>query len=301
MQSMNRLGVRVAAMTSVVLVAVFGLYIGVRQLLNQSTSENTQLAQSSATPDATTDSDSDGLPDQFETLYRTNPNQADSDGDGTPDAEEINAGRDPNVAGTQDESRPPTGSNVVVQNTYTQKYLASLPEDIAREEILNKERMEAFVEVNQGELLPIIASETVRTTTSSGKEAVAAYLNSISFRHNPELAEVTSTQIEQAFAQQLQLENQLIKDIVAKLEKNVSVLKAVAAPTEAAELHRQLIAASQSLLNNTKLLQNVDTDFVGALVGSKNIEDLGTVFQQISQRVKELEVKYGLEDVPVTP
>jgi hypothetical protein len=301
MHAINRLGLRSVAITSVVVIAIFALYVGVRQLLNQSSTENAPLAQASPTPDATTDSDSDGLPDQFETLYRTNPNQADSDGDGTPDAEEINTGRDPNVAGTQDESRPPTGSNVVVQNTYTQKYLASLPEDIARDEILNKERMEAFVEVNQGELLPVIAPETIRTTPDEGKAAVAAYLNSISFRHNRELAEVTSTQIEQAFEQQLQLQNQPIKDIVAKLEKNVSVLKAVATPTEVAELHRQLIAASQSLLNNAKLLQNVDTDFVGALVGSKNIEELGTVFQQISQRVKELEVKYGLEDVPVTP
>ncbi|MEX2054839.1 MAG: thrombospondin type 3 repeat-containing protein [Candidatus Andersenbacteria bacterium] len=301
MQSMNRLGIRVAAMTSVVFVAIFGLYFGVRQLLNQRTSENTQLAQASPTPDTTTDTDGDGLPDQFEALYQTNPNLADSDADGTTDAEEINAGRDPNVAGIQDESRPPTGSNVVVQNTYTQKYLASLPEDIAREEILSQARVEAFVSVNQGELLPSLAPDAVPTTAATGKEAVAAYLNSISFKHNQELAEVTSTQIEQAFEQQLQVQTQPINDIVAKLDKNISVLKTIEAPTEVVELHRQLIAASQSLINNTKLLQAVDTDFIGALVGAKNIESLGQVFQQIGQSVKELEVKYGLEDVPVTP
>ncbi len=45
-----------------------------------------------------TDTDGDGLTDEEETKYKTNPNQADSDGDGVSDLEEIQKGTDPNKA-----------------------------------------------------------------------------------------------------------------------------------------------------------------------------------------------------------
>jgi len=45
------------------------------------------------------DTDKDGLPDQLETIYGTNPNKADTDGDGFKDGEEIEKGYNPNGPG----------------------------------------------------------------------------------------------------------------------------------------------------------------------------------------------------------
>lgn len=48
------------------------------------------------------DSDTDGLKDWEEALWKTDPNNPDSDGDGTPDGEEVRAGRDPAKPGPDD-------------------------------------------------------------------------------------------------------------------------------------------------------------------------------------------------------
>jgi hypothetical protein len=48
------------------------------------------------------DSDSDGLKDWEENLYRTDPHKPDTDGDETPDGEEIKLGRDPTKKGPND-------------------------------------------------------------------------------------------------------------------------------------------------------------------------------------------------------
>ena len=45
------------------------------------------------------DTDSDGLKDWEEVLWKTAPQNADSDGDGMPDGAEVAAGRDPNKKG----------------------------------------------------------------------------------------------------------------------------------------------------------------------------------------------------------
>lgn len=49
--------------------------------------------------DFSKDTDKDGLPDQLETIYGTNPNNADTDGDGFKDGEEIEKGFNPNGPG----------------------------------------------------------------------------------------------------------------------------------------------------------------------------------------------------------
>ena len=46
-----------------------------------------------------TDSDNDGLSDDMEKVYGTDPNKADTDGDGYNDGDEVNGGFNPNGAG----------------------------------------------------------------------------------------------------------------------------------------------------------------------------------------------------------
>lgn len=295
MKEINRLGLQVAGITAVVLAVLFGLYWGGRALFLKDKEAPEQGGGEEQLTQQQKDSDGDGVADLFETVYyKTDPNNPDTDGDGTSDLDEIVAGRDPTIAGPNDESKPATGSQVTEEKTFTQRYLASLPDDVAREDILDQTKLGAFVEANKGALLPMV--DTIQTTEEKGKKAVAAYLDSTSSVHNDALKEITSADIETAFRLYVNDQNkQPMTDIVAALTNNVTTLKAVAAPAEVVEMHTKLIAASQALRDNTDLLSRVDQDFVGALIAAQNIEDLGTVWQQLADEVKTLESKYGLE------
>lgn len=298
MQTVNRLGLRVVASTLVLLLVTYGIYRAVRAVWFTSQPSPTSTQQPSVSSrDQTEDSDQDGLSDLLENLYTSNPRQPDSDGDGTLDGAEVAVDRDPTVAGPNDALATTTADKIVVQlSTYTGRYLASLPPNLSQDEILNKARVEAFVNENKGELLPAVDVATVKTTSDSGKEAIAAYLDSISSAHNSALTAVTSTDIEAAFRAyhadpQGSKELQTIYD---KLRKNVSTLQAIPVPEEAKELHVRLLAASMALTNNVELLLGETKDFVGGLIGAKNIEELGPVFAQLGEDITALQKKYNI-------
>ena len=237
MQEVNRLGLKVAGITAVTLLLIFGLYWGGRELLvgrgGQPEDQSLTLTQRQK------DSDGDGVADLYETAYyATDPTNPDTDGDGVSDLDEITAGRDPLVPGPKDVSRPPTGSQVTQQETYTQRYLAGLPDDVPREGILDQARLEAFVDANRGELLEVLSAEDITTTTDTGKEAVQKYLDAISSAHNNSLQAITSSDIEAAFRLQVNSSQpQVMRDLVIALTNNVGVLEAVAAPAEVVPLH----------------------------------------------------------------
>ncbi|MEX1997362.1 MAG: hypothetical protein WEA04_01665 [Candidatus Andersenbacteria bacterium] len=295
MNATNALGLKMVGLTSAILLLLGGLWWGGRYLLRPDTTPAaTPLAQGSL-PNERTDSDGDGLPDKFESIYRTDPHNPDTDGDGVSDYDEIAQGRDPAVAGTQDEVKPATGENITALTTFTERYLAQLPTAITRDDIMQQDRLEAFVSLNKGPLLSTRPSTAVHTSPATGQEAVESYLNSISAVHNAQLQPVTNADIQQAVTLQLQGQPDTIVGMTHKLEKNLQILQGVAAPTEVVALHTKLLAATESLLGNTRLLADMKNDFVGGLIGSKNIEELGPVFQQITQEVQALETKYGLE------
>ncbi len=301
MTSLNALGLKVAGLTLGALLVVFGAYWGIRAMFF-GTNTPLELAQNT-TPAYTPlpDADSDGIPDKYETIYGTNPQVADTDGDGVADQQEIERGTDPTVAGPNDAVKPKTGEDVLPEGqvagaqTYTQKYLATLPTDAAREDILDQTRLEAFVEVNRGELMTPLPEGTIKTTADSGKEAVATYLDNISASHNKQLHLVTNDTIEAAFTQQLQLNQEPLNTIVTQLEQNVAVLKTIPAPTEVADMHDKLIRATTALHANVVAVRDIDQDFVGGLIATRNIDELGHIFAEITNSVKELETKYGLE------
>ncbi|MBI4022508.1 MAG: hypothetical protein HY372_04050 [Candidatus Andersenbacteria bacterium] len=294
MQEVNRLGVRVVGITAVVLAVLFGLYWGARMLLRRE-GEVSLPAEPVTLAERQQDTDNDGVADLYETAYyNTDPTKPDTDGDGMNDLDEITAGRDPAVAGPKDESRPATGSAVVQQDTFTQRYLAGLPDDIARDQILDQARLEAFIAASRGPLLPELPEGTIKMTAAAGKEAVAAYLDAISAAHNKSLRVITSTDIEAAFRLQVQSSQpQTMRDLVIALTNNVGVLEAAAAPAEVVSLHTKLVAASRALRDNAAALRDIQQDFVGGLIAAKNIEELGGVFQEIAQEVQALEGKYG--------
>lgn len=298
MNATNALGLKVAGLTMTAAVAVFAVYWGVR-LTFFAPDEPLQLAQQEDTaPAPGADADGDGLPDSYEAQYGTDPQLADTDGDGTSDRAELDHGTDPTIPAPHDVVKPATGEaagQVAGVQTYTQQYLATLPADATREEILDQTRLEAFIATHRPELLPTLPANTVRTTTESGKEAIQTYLDNIAASHNKQLHQVTNDSLETAFTAKLQLNMEPLNTIVTQLEQNIKVLKTIPAPAEVADMHEKLIRATTALHTNVMLVRDIDQDFVGGLIATKNIDELGVIFQEIATSVKELETKYGLK------
>lgn len=291
MQSLNRLGLRVAGLTGAALLVVFGLYWGIKVTWH---SMHPDVAvRPSVTPAVAAASAYDDTAARLKDLPVTDQNTVDTDHDGIPDLQEINQGTDPNVAGSAGDNVPALGKNVKDLSTYTNRYLSTLPEDTPHDQIYTKEKLTAYVDVNKGQLLPDLPANTVKTAPGVGKEAVQTYLDAISPDQNKDLQVVSNQDIEQATMQQFQGQTAGLDSIVTKLTKNVQVLQSVAAPQEALTLHTKLVQATQALLNNVKLLKNIQNDFVGTLVGSKNIEDLGPVFQDIGNQIQTFDKQYN--------
>lgn len=298
MTPLSKLGLKTAGLTMGVLVVVAGVYWGVRLTFFKSDGPP-KLAQEETRTDVPytppADADGDGLPDIYEEMYKTDANKADTDGDGMSDREEIEQGRDPAIPGPDDFVKPATGSQVAGSQTFTTQYLATLPTTAAREEILDPTRLEAFVETHRGELLPALPAESVIRTSDAGAEAVRVYLDMISAAHNKQLHNVTNEAIEAAFGAKLQLNTEPVNTIVTQLDQNMKVLKTIPAPAEVADMHAKLLRSSSALQANVAALRDIDQDFVGGLIATKNIDDLGVIFQEIATSVQELETKYGLE------
>lgn len=299
---MNRLGFKAASVTALALVAVFGLYWGGRTLFF-SPGQTPELArQDGPGPTPLLDDDGDGLPNAYEDMYRTDPARTDTDTDGVSDRDELTRGTDPTIPAPNDAVKPITGGQALQSGgqvagiqTYTQQYLATLPADVPREEILNQTRLEAFIATHRGELLPTLPEGAVLRNSETGKDAISAYLDMISSFQNKQLHQVTNEDIEAAFSSQLQLNSLPMDTIVAHLDQNNKVLKTIPAPAEVADMHEKLLRSTTALHRNVMALRDINQDFVGGLVAVKNIDELGPLFTEIATSITELEAKYGLE------
>ncbi|MEX1112317.1 MAG: hypothetical protein WEC84_02535 [Candidatus Andersenbacteria bacterium] len=298
MKSPNAIGLWVALITTLVILVVFGAYKRITILLTPTPTQQTSLQNSflsEAEKAALVDTDGDGLPDSIENIYRSDPNNPDTDADGTNDGDEIAMQRDPTKPGPDDAFSTNVLDLEADPNSYTSQYIATLPEDVARPDVLNQEQVAAFVEKHRAPLLTPSLRKPILTTPEEGKPAIERYLASISASHNPEIAAISSAQLEEAFrVSYLSNDPAAINTIVAALEKNVTILEEVPAPDEVAALHEELIVTSLALLQNAQLAQNMTNDFVGGLIGARNIADLGANFNGIAAQVQALEAKYEL-------
>lgn len=179
---------------------------------------------------------------------------------------------------------------------YTKKYIESLPTDIPRDEVLDQKNVQGFVDANRGVLLATLPAGTIKTTTASDKKAIQTYLDSISASHNKAIAPVTGTAIIDALGKQQSGEDlEALAPVRSSIEKNFELFVTIQAPKEAVTLHTKLLQATQSLVANVKLLQDMRTDIVAGLIGQRNLTDLNLVFADIASQIQALETKYKIE------
>ena len=259
MNTTNIIGIRIAGITLILIVAAFGMWKGALFLIAQTpkapipapTPEQTILSPSPATP----------LPPELQQQ----------------------------ISSYTDSAKQSIGA-------YTKKYVESLPADVEKDQVLNAKSVEAFVVANQGTLLPELFAGTLQTTTKSGKQAIQTYLDAISPVQNPAIKPITGDMITEALAKQESGEDlQALVAIRASIENNFTIFKSVKAPKEATELHTKLLQATLALMNNITLLQNMKTDFIGGLIGQKNLADLNAVFTDIGTQILALETKYNIK------
>lgn len=180
--------------------------------------------------------------------------------------------------------------------TFTSQYLATLPANLPKDQVLDKTKVEAFINENKGEFLPVITNDQIKISQNKGKEAVKTYLDSISSDNNKNIKAITNQDIETAYKAYYADPKQstALKDIKNSLTQNLAALKNIEVPAEALPIHKKILSATTALLKNIYLLETMPTDFVGGLIGAKNIEDLGPVFTSITEDIATLQKTYGL-------
>lgn len=240
------------------------------------------------------DTDQDGLTDNLEPIYQTDPQNKDTDGDGYLDGSEVANGYDPTIKSPKDKitiSTPtPFGP------TYTEQYFDRVGLPPSRENLLKSAELDEFIFItNARGFLPAVRDEDLRIVSAKGKPAVAAYLDAVSSAHNRNLAKVDTEDIETALQALTTEKNaQPLDDLTAALAQNAEVLRAAPVPEEALALGKQYLAATLALKENIELLKNYQTDFVGVLVAASRIDNLRGVFRAVADGIAELERKYNI-------
>ncbi len=261
MNDINRIGIRIVSIVIVVVMILFGIWQGITFAISQ-------LRTSNPTP----------LPSTAPTIAAS------------PLAEE------PLSPDTARKLTELADSARQTLTGYTKQYVESLPANSTQEQVLDQQAIENFVNANRGALLPELPEGTVQVSTKTGKQAISDYLDAIAASHNTAIASVTGDTIIAALAKQESGEDpQALLPVRKSIEGNLNIFKSIQAPKEAEALHTKLIQATQALLTSVGLLQNMSSDFVGGLIGQKNLADLNTVFADISEQIRALETKYDLE------
>ncbi len=260
MNSINTLGIRIIGITLILILVIFGVWKGTELAISKY--QTSRTVTSTITPAPTP-------------LVQVEPTLA-------PEVEkELSAFAD-------------TARKTLIG--YTKKYVESLPVDITKAQLLEPKRIEAFVDANRGTLLPDLPAGTVQTTTKSGKSAIQAYLDEISPIQNSAIKTITGDMITSGLAKQESNEElQALAPLLLSLEDNFKIFQNIKAPQEAATFHTKLLRATQALINNVKLLQGMRNDFVGGLIGQKNLADLNAVFTDIGTQILALETKYKIK------
>jgi hypothetical protein len=204
------------------------------------------------------DSDADGLTDQEEEIYGTDPDNPDTDSDGYLDGEEISAGYDP--------TKPAPGDKITDLKEYLKNIKPSLNIQLPDETELN------------------ISLET-------GKEAVEKYFQEA---QTPALLK-DSNLYRQAFLEARLGQTEKLDKIIEELNKSYQHLQNMTVPVEALQVHKLTLALMPPLIKLFEDLKLIKDDPLRALTSIKSSQALIPYNLALQKQINDLAKKYDIQ------
>ncbi|MEO6077634.1 MAG: hypothetical protein ABIP54_02515, partial [Candidatus Andersenbacteria bacterium] len=130
----------------------------------------------------------------------------------------------------------------------TKKYVESLPKEATQTQVLGANTVSNYIDNNKGQLLQDLPTGLLKTSSSTGKATVKTYLDTISYTQNKKLQNITGDSIITAFQRQESGEDSnALAPVLASIQSNYDILKAIIAPKEAADIQTKLLQATYAL------------------------------------------------------
>lgn len=284
------------------------------------------------------DSDQDGLSNDEETLYKTDPLNKDSDSDGYSDGVEVESGYDP---------LKPAPGDKLIQNTDTADTRgasatndANLTDQVSSEivtlaqgstegkEVTMEEVNETIQKVMDQEaekeiVLPEVNVEEIKTKAVSKKlkekerqeqekEDAVEYLTVLayilannspkSFHTEGEFESVMSSFGVETMTAMAIGNTQYLEDFSKRGEKMLKELKDVTVPEDMLDVHVKAVKmAKYSMTLKDESVVNGTTDPLGQIASLSRVQGFLGVIGDFSQELYEKLNEYGIESIPLNP
>ena len=252
-------------------------------------------------PSFTDDTDRDGLSDAKEAIYGTSADKPDTDGDGFTDGEEIGKGFDPTIAG-----EAKITDNTVLMANLTVRYF-EWARTVARADDpqLNDEAVRQFLateDLLDAKVAAIDDGEIVKTD-ASGADAIRAYFNVLA---QIALPEETASFLDVADEVVRTKQSEVLDTVISGLNETYNKLRAVPAPPETVELHREQLGLIKTLKNLFTDLYGIERDPVMLVRDIAWGDNLLTRAVDLEMKRLELAASVGLTqpapaEEPTTP
>ncbi len=232
------------------------------------------------------DSDSDGLKDWEETLWKTDPNNPDSDGDGMSDGEEVRNNRDPLIPGAGDvktvevvksDLRESLGKSVNLTEVFTSAFAGSLGPQISTGDLKSispddLKNIKDYLPNPENILgnLPKVAARDLKTSSANDSASVKKYFNDFYEQvYDNVFHKLTVSDIGQLLNfSKSGNPNDLapIEDIMAVFEESIAVIKSLPVPEGYEEFPIGEIDFFMQMKRADEFLRNANKDPLAALI-----------------------------------
>ena len=230
------------------------------------------------------DSDSDGLKDWEEILWKTDMNNPDSDGDGTKDGEEINLGRDPLKPGPddkfenaqnlkpEDKNKELTLTQDIGRNFLMQYLTVKGKENLAPEQkniIINS----MLDKISGKETLTKYSLKNIRVSSDNSKENIKNYINKLGavFQNFQDIKKSELAVLIEILNKENETDLQKIEELRNNrevYEKSAKEILELRAPSNYQNIHLGIInsfAATAEIVSKMELIYNDPAQSIIAL------------------------------------
>lgn len=282
----------IVALCSVVALSVFAFI----KFSPKTTATNESIALNTQSKILAIDTDTDGLKDWEEQLWKTDPKSPDSDGDGTKDGDEIKTGRDPLKAGPNDK---------LDSGTVTGKINPEIESDLTETDKFSRELFAKVVSTSQEGKTPTEAdfqeflNTTIQKQVDSQKaktylptdfsvdsnetpEKIKAYGNAVATvltKKPPQPLEYEMVIVDRADTNNDPSELKKLEPLIAEYKRIEKDLLKITVPKSAVENHISLINSTNAMGWSLNAFIYILTDPIKSLPGVSAYPDNSINFQ----------------------